>query len=276
MSRRTSASSITVTFSTRGAVMPAWMVQHIAAAAALDGIDVDAGTPVSLWLAGMSGNGESGGLPVRSIWFSPAMLKSKRCQMLLDSIAERQTSKPPLVVVAMSAPSTVREVTREMQPSLRSFREWPVAIGLPSIAFRGGRPHLVQLGALRRFAEEWDLAIAVDLSGRFDPTWEAEAAIARLGERLGLLRIRATASSRSAVGRDRVACRALHAAIDRDRPVDVAITPTRMVPLTLTPRAAAFAAERAAGYIVERATIHAQALREDIDRYEGSPTSRGT
>jgi len=251
------------------------MVQHIAAAAAVDGVDVDAATPVSLWLAGLTGASESATVPLRSIWIAPATLKSKRSRQLLETITQRQMSKPPLLVIAVPGPVSVRELARDFHQHLTSLGDWPMAIGMPSIAFRGGRPHLVQLGALRRFAEEWELMVAVDLSGRFDPTWEAEAAIARLGERLCLLRIRATASSRSAVGRDRVACRALHAAVDCERPVDIAVAPARMVPLTLTPRAAAFAAERAAGYITERASIHAQALREDIDRYEGSPTSHG-
>ena len=275
MSRQVSGSSIAVSFSTRGALMPAWMVQHIASAAAVDGIDVDAGTPLSLWLAGLVGTSESAAIPIRSIWITPASLKTHRSRQLLETIARRQRAKPPLLVIAMPAATSARELAREVQKQLIPHRDGPIAIGMPSIALRGGRPHLVQLGALRHFAEEWDLMLAVDLSGRFDPTWEAEAAIARLGERLGLLRIRTTASSRSAVGRDRVACRALHAAVDRERPVDIAVAPARIVPLTLTPRSAAFAAERAAGYIVERATTHAQALREDIDRYEGSPTSHG-
>jgi len=251
------------------------MVQHVAAGAAVDGIDVDAGAPVSLWLAGIVGTSEWAALPIRSIWISPASLKTKRSRHLLETITERQMTRPPLLVVAMPAAFSVRELARDVQQQLMPLRHWPVAIGMPSIALRGGRPHLVQLGALRHFAEEWDFILAVDLAGRFDPTWEAEAAIARLGNRLGLLRIRTTASSRSAVGRDRVACRALHAALDRERPVDIAVAPARVVPLALTPRAAALAVERAAGYIAERAAIHAQALREDIDRYEGSPSSRG-
>ena len=275
MSRRAPGSPIAVSFSTRGAVMPAWMVQHIASAAAVDGVDVDAVTPLTLWLAGLVGTSESAALPIRSIWISPASLKTRRSRHLLETISQRQIAKAPLLVIAMPAATSVRELARDVQKFLMLNRDGPIAIGMPSIALRGGRPHLVQLGALRHFAEEWDLTLAVDLSGRFDPTWEAEAAIARLGERLSLLRIRTTASSRSAVGRDRVACRALHAAVDREKPVDIAVSPARIVPLTLTPRAAAFAAERAAGYIVERAATHAQALREDIGRYEGSPTSHG-
>ncbi len=96
----------------------------------------------------------------------------------------------------------------------------------------------MQLGGIRRFAEEWDLTVAIDLSGQFDPTWEAEAAVARLGERLAILRINASAPSRAAVGRDRVACRALHAAMDRDHFLEVAVAPVKTVPFPITPRVA--------------------------------------
>jgi hypothetical protein len=133
----------------------------------------------------------------------------------------------------------------------------------------------VQLGALRHFAEEWDLGVALDLTGRLDPTWEAEAAVTRLGQRLQLLRVRDTTPSRNAVGLDRVACRALHAALDRESPLMVAVASSRVSPLPVTPRAAALNARRAADYIIERNLLHISALREDIDRFEQSRSSRG-
>ena len=117
--------------------------------------------------------------------------------------------------------------------------------------------------------------MAIDLSGQFDPTWEAEAAVARLGARLVMLRINASAPSRAAVGRDRVACRALHAAMERDLPLEVAVAPVKLVPFPITPRVASYGTRRAVDYIAERAALHTQALREGISRYEGSPTSRG-
>jgi hypothetical protein len=151
----------------------------------------------------------------------------------------------------------------------------PVVLGLSSSALKGGRPHLVQLGGIRRFAEEWDLSVAIDLSGQFDPTWEAEAAVSRLGERLTKLRINGSAPSRAAVGRDRVACRALHAAMDQDHFLEVAVAPVKSVPFPITPRVASYGARRASEYIAERAALHARELREGISHYEGSPTSRG-
>jgi hypothetical protein len=90
------------------------------------------------------------------------------------------------------------------------------------------------------------------------------------------MRISSAAPSRTAVGRDRVACRALHAAIDRDQQLDIAITPERSVPFPITPRVALHGASRAMDYILERTALHAEALRDGISRYEGSPTSRGS
>jgi hypothetical protein len=52
-----------------------------------------------------------------------------------------------------------------------------------------GRAHLSRLSLLRNYAEEWDLDLALDLSGPMDWLWEAEAAVTRLASRLRLLRI---------------------------------------------------------------------------------------
>jgi hypothetical protein len=117
--------------------------------------------------------------------------------------------------------------------------------------------------------------VALDLTGRLDPTWEAEAAVTRLGQRLQLLRVRDTSPSRNAVGLDRVACRALHAALDRESALMVAVASSRLSPLPVTPRAAAVNARRAADYIIERNLLYIGALREDIDRFEQSRSSRG-
>ena len=51
------------------------------------------------------------------------------------------------------------------------------------------REQLMAMSALRRLAEEWDYDIALDLSGRHDGPWEAEAALHRLMPRLTTVRI---------------------------------------------------------------------------------------
>lgn len=255
--------------------MPAWMVQHVAATAGADGIDVDATSPLGAWLAARAGASAPPRLPVRSIWLPLDWRKSVRAAALVESITTQQPDQPPLVVGLVPGVFPVRELVKHGAAFRTTLGREQIVIGLPSMMLRGGRPHLVQLGGVRRFAEEWDLAIAVDLAGRFDPTWEAEAAIARLGERLRLIRVPASAPSRAAVGRDRVACRALHATLDRDSALDIAISSVHPVPFPVTPRAASQSAERATEYIAERMAYQARELREGIDHFEGSTSSRG-
>jgi hypothetical protein len=72
-----------------------------------------------------------------------------------------------------------------------------------------------------------------------------------------------------------VACRALHAALDRGQPLDVAVAAVSPVPFPITPRRAANAAARAAEYIAERIGEQAQALREGLGHFEEYPSSRG-
>jgi hypothetical protein len=273
MSRQVPSSSIAVSFSTRRALLPGRMVRRVAVLAGIDNLDVDAASAPGAWLAARLGDADDTHVPVRTIWLPAGELRSLRSRRLIERIAETQPDVFPRIVATLPSGATFHDLMRHLDLLNQS---WRVVLGIPSATLKGGRPHLVQLGGIRRFAEEWDLSVAVDLSGQFDPTWEAEAAIARLGERLSLLRISASAPSRAAVGRDRVACRALHAAIDGDHILEVAVAPARSVPFPITPRVASYGARRAVDYIAERATLHARALREGISRYEGSPSSRGT
>jgi len=251
------------------------MAHQSAALAAVDGLDIDATSPFTAWFGMRQGNPGATNVPVRSVWLASDELDSPRSRRVMQAVMEHQPHAQPLVVALLPNATTLRDLIRNFEPKKFVSQPWPIVLGLPSVALRGGRPHLVQLGGIRRFAEEWELSVAVDLSGQFDPTWEAEAAVARLGDRLSILRITAAAPSRSAVGRDRVACRALHAAIDRDQALDIAVTPVKWVPFPITPRVASHGARRAMEYVSERAALHAQALREGISRFEGSPTSRG-
>jgi hypothetical protein len=214
-------------------------------------------------------------VPIHALWIPGREVPLASSRHLIETIAERQPGGYPRVVATLAAGASLSELTRHLELGGWLSQSFQVVLGLPSTALKGGRPHLVQLGGIRRFAEEWDLSVAVDLSGPFDPTWEAEAAVARLGERLAILRINASAPSRGAVGRDRVACRALHAAMDRDHVLDVAVAPVKSVPFPITPRVASSGARRAADYVAERDLLHARALREGISRFEGSRSSRG-
>ena len=256
-------------------MLPGWMVQEMANHAGISSLDVDATSALGGWLAASTRVRDDTYVPISSLWLPAGELQSQRSRRLIERIRELQPEAPPSIVATLPAGATLYELTRHLEVTGWLTQAWRLVLGLPSAGLKGGRPHLVQLGGIRRFAEEWDLSVAVDLAGQFDPTWEAEAAIARLGERLSILRISASAPSRAAVGRDRVACRALHAAMDGDHVLEVAVAPARLVPFPITPRVASHGARRAVDYIAERAALHARALREGISRYEGSPTSHG-
>jgi hypothetical protein len=275
MSRQLPTSPIAVSFSTRRTLLPGWMAQRVAAQAGIRSLDIDAASALGGWLAARLEAPDGTDIPVSTLWLPAGELHSQRSRRLIERMGQLQPDASPCVVATLPAGVTLHELARHFELAGWLTQSSRVLLGIPSTALKGGRPHLVQLGGIRRFAEEWDLSLAVDLAGQFDPTWEAEAAIARLGERLSLLRISASAPSRAAVGRERVACRALHAAIDGDHVLDVAIAPPRSVPFPITPRVASYGARRAVDYIAERAALHARALREGIGRYEGSPSSRG-
>jgi hypothetical protein len=275
MSRQVPSSSLAVSLSTRRVMLSARMTHRLASVAGADGLDVDATSALGGWLAARLAASDAAYVPVRTLWLPAGELQSSPSRRLIESMADRQSNARLRVVAALPAGTTLHELTGHLALAAGTYQSLPVVLGLPSAALKGGRPHLVQLGGIRRFAEEWDLTVAIDLSGQFDPTWEAEAAVARLGERLGILRINASAASRAAVGRDRVACRALHAAMDRDHFLEVAVAPVKTVPFPITPRVATSGTCRAVDYIAERAALHARALREGISRYEGSPSSHG-
>lgn len=272
MSRRSLNALVTVAFSTHSAVMPAWMSQHLAADAGLSALDQDATSAVGAWFVSRTGNRDAY-VPTASLWLPIAASASDRSRRLVEMVSNRQAEAAPSLVL-LTTSLQYRDLSRHVL-ALQETTRSRLLIGLGTSQLRGGRPHLVQLGALRHFAEEWDLGVALDLTGRLDPTWEAEAAVTRLGQRLQLLRVRDSAPSRNAVGLDRVSCRALHAALDRESPLIVAVASSRFSPLPVTPRAAALNARRAADYIIERNTLHISALREGIDRFEQSRSSRG-
>ena len=88
---------------------------------------------------------------------------------LVETIAERQPDASPNVIATLTAGTTLYELTRHLELGGWLSQSFQIVLGLPSNALKGGRPHLVQLGGIRRFAEEWDLSVALDLSGQFDP-----------------------------------------------------------------------------------------------------------
>lgn len=88
-----------------------------------------------------------------------------------------------------------------------------LVVAAPAVAPEGGRAHLYRLNVVRRLAEEWGLALALDLTPRTDNRWEAEAAMQAVGRHLVAIRLRSSlvdhASQNAEIHR-----RALRAAAD--------------------------------------------------------------
>lgn len=131
------------------------------------------------------------------------------------------------------------ELTRRLVGRNRS-----VLVTIRAAQVLGGRRHLSDLTAFRHLAEEWDLGVALDLTGSLDATWEAEAAVFRLGNHLRLLRIPTSATDRLAVGQARVIARALGAAMDQSVPPEVTLSPSVPLLWAMSDRARAEAAAK--------------------------------
>ena len=64
-----------------------------------------------------------------------------------------------------------------------------LAIGVHASSFVRQPDYLDRITAIRRAVEEWDIDIALDLTGNVSPRWECEAAVAKMFRRLALVRI---------------------------------------------------------------------------------------
>lgn len=64
-----------------------------------------------------------------------------------------------------------------------------LAIGVHAASFVRQPDYLDRITAIRRASEEWDIDIALDLTGNVSPSWECEAAVAKMFHRLALVRI---------------------------------------------------------------------------------------
>lgn len=275
MPRRTPGKPLLISLSTRGSIAPTWYAQHAAADAGLGALDLDATTSFSHWLSGRFAGEEQQYVPVRSIWVPADHVQLERTRELVSKIATRQPASPPGVVALLPVSYALRDVMKLATTAYANQETYQIVIGVPSGSLRGGRSHLVQLGGVRRLLEEWEVPLALDLSGRFDPTWEAEAAIARLGSQLQFLRMRVSAATPAAVGADRVACRTLLAALDRGWITDLAFSTagSRILPPFLSSQGAN-AYRNAIEFVRQRQLSHFEALRQGIGHVEGSPSSR--
>ncbi|MGH2533662.1 MAG: hypothetical protein ACRDJW_15320 [Thermomicrobiales bacterium] len=132
---------------------------------------------------------------VASVWIRAHQIGARRNEKAEDAV-DLSVICPPNRIVCVAhdavanpagsldvAVASAARLRATLNPSTR------VALAISPINPDGGREHLVRLQALRHQAAEWDVDLALDLTGKLDETWEAEAAMLRIAKRLAIIRL---------------------------------------------------------------------------------------
>jgi hypothetical protein len=134
---------------------------------------------------------------IRSVWLPSAMFGAftqRRTEMLagLLGAAKQDFGLRSLVLPRhrdmAERHTTIHNLAREIA-ARKTGSDVRLVIGLQASDFRHDRWHLDQLAGIRRMAEEWDLDLALDLTGNVSLAWEAEAAVMRVLPRLTMVRL---------------------------------------------------------------------------------------
>lgn len=153
-------------------------------------------------------------LRVKSVWLPAAMprpataerlvslLRSMRDDLGLRSVIvpRRETGK----VAELRTRSILRPLLEE--PESACLR---LVIGMDADDIPRNRDQLSTLAAYKRFAEEWDVDLALDLSRGASRQWEIEATVVRLMPRLHHVRLPASLDDHGVIGSSRLVNRAI-------------------------------------------------------------------
>lgn len=133
---------------------------------------------------------------IRSVWIPGTLgglLTQQRTDRLMELLRACRNDHGLRTIVIPRAAHIRRGSS--LGPQIRKFVAETVgaapriAVGIRAIDLGSERGHLDHVLSIRHLAEEWDLDVALDLTGRVPRDWEAEAAIMRLLPRLALVRI---------------------------------------------------------------------------------------
>ncbi len=208
---------------------------------------------------------------VRSVWVAGTMVGPASRSRLLRLTTLLRGCKDELglrtIVIPRAAHlrggSSIGPSIKEIV-SDRSKTSARIAIGIRGIDLVDDRRHLDQLSATRRMAEEWDLDIALDLTGNVSMNWEAEAAILRLLPRLTLVRLHpwiGTDGAGSSEGRQSIAGRTIAMLVDQGYAGNISLAP-KHVPWWSMPSASGIGAESLTRELI-------------LDRYDRQSPSAG-
>src|SRR5829696_5861283 len=107
MPRQILSSSIGVSFSTRKALLPGWMVQQVATQSGIGCLDVDAASALGAWLAARLPGPDDTYVPVSTMWLPASELHSQRSRRLVERFADVQPDAPPRVVAILPTGATL-------------------------------------------------------------------------------------------------------------------------------------------------------------------------
>jgi hypothetical protein len=219
---------------------------RVAHAAAIDGVDLDlGGSPIQRWLANVERQAylDHGG--ISSVWVPAAtsdyddLLGRMLVRRGSMAIVEEEKGSTPNGRAQLAAAIRLRRLVQD---------EARIALAVRPRNPEAGRAHLARLSLLRNIAEEWDLDLALDLSGSVDWLWEAEAAVFRLSPRLRMLRINYPLPTLDAHTRTRLTQRTIAACVDAGFEGTIAI----VCPMPIWRWRSLSALERSVSMAVER------------------------
>ncbi len=133
---------------------------------------------------------------VRSVWlpeFLHGFAEEPRAHRLEEFLRHGQgeLGLRELIVPRLQADGTNGfNVSRHARDfAKRSHGVVRLVIGIRAESLIRSANHLDRIVSIRRAVEEWDLDVALDLTGTISPRWESEAAIAKVLPRLTVVRI---------------------------------------------------------------------------------------
>lgn len=169
-------------------------------------------------------------LRIKSVWL-PATLPSDLFATRMIDMLRYARDELGLRSIIVPRRETGKSSAPRVRAMLRPLLEEPesaclrLVIGIDGGDIPSSRDQLATLAAYKRFAEEWDVDLALDLSHDANRTWEIEATIIRLMPRLHHVRLPASLDDRGAVGSSRLVNRAITMLADQSFAGTISLLP---------------------------------------------------
>lgn len=153
-------------------------------------------------------------LRVKSVWLPAALPSAPSAERLIDLLryARDELGLRSVIVPRRESGKSPELRTRSV---LRPLLEEPessclrLVIAIDGSDIPSNRDQLSTLAAYKRFAEEWDVDLSLDMSHDADRAWEIEATIVRLMPRLHQVRLPASLDDHGVIGSSRLVNRAI-------------------------------------------------------------------